>query len=262
MIAYLSSIDLASYTQFISYWAVLGVFSSAALYFSKQLPISSRVENKPLAFMGTIDKKLGWIIMETPILIVVIYFYWQGSQPINPSAVIVGAFVFHYAYRALIFPHRIKVQGKTMPVSMVLSTMLFYTINGYLIGYYFGSLKAYPADWLLDPRFIIGATLFVVGWLINVTSDNILINLRGPGETGYKIPEGGLFKWVSCPNYFGEIMEWVGFAIMSWSLPGLMYAAWVSLALFSTGLGTHRWYLERFGQAYPNERKAVIPYIV
>jgi protein-S-isoprenylcysteine O-methyltransferase Ste14 len=199
--------------------------------------------------------------MEVPILIAVIGFYIAGSDTINVSAVIVGAFVFHYANRALIYPHRIKVEGKTLPVSMVLTTMLFYTINGYLLGYYFGALRSYSVEWLLDPRFIIGMGLFVFGFIVNVKSDSLLINLRRPGESGYKIPQGGLFRYVSCPNYFGEIVEWVGFAIMSWSLPGVMYALWVSLALLSTGHSTHRWYREQFGQDYPPERKAVIPYV-
>ena len=43
-------------------------------------------------------------------------------------------------------------------------------------------------------------------------SDSILASLRGPGETGYKIPRGGLFCLLSAPNYFGETLEWCGFA--------------------------------------------------
>lgn len=259
---YLTHLDLNSYHNFIYFWGALGILSSLAIYFTKLLPISSRQDNAELAFMGMIDKKLGWIIMETPILIAVLYFYLTGSNPLNASVVIVGAFVFHYFNRALIFPHRIKVQGKKMPVSMVLTTMLFYSINGYLVGYYFGSLKEYPIEWLYDPRFISGALLFIAGFIINVHSDNTLINLRAPGETDYKIPHGGFFRFVSCPNYFGEVVEWIGFAIMSWSLPGVIYAVWVCLALFSTGLSTHRWYHQQFGENYPRNRKAIVPYVV
>lgn len=71
-------------------------------------------------------------------------------------------------------------------------------------------------DWTKDPRFCIGWVVLVVGFLINVSSDNILIHLRQPGETGYKIPRGGLFRYVSCPHYLGEIIEWTGFALLSW----------------------------------------------
>lgn len=30
---------------------------------------------------------------------------------------------------------------------------------------------------------------------------------------------GGMFQYVSGANFFGEILEWTGFAIASWSLP-------------------------------------------
>lgn len=259
---FLLGVDLPSYTSFIYAWACLGLVSSIAISFSRQLPISNRYENTALNVLGVVDKKLGWIVMETPILLVVLYFYLAGSLPLNASVVIVGAFVIHYIHRALIFPHRIKVEGKKMPVSMVLVTMIFYIVNGYLVGHYFGSLKSYDWSWLADPRFIIGVVLFIGGFIINVLSDNILINLRKPGETGYKIPHGGLFRYISCPNFFGEIIEWIGFALMCWSLPGIVYSAWVAMTLFFTGLQTHRWYLEKFKEEYPSRRRAVIPGVI
>jgi len=256
---FLTRADSHTYDTLMSVWAGLAILSCVGLHLSGQLPISSRKPEQWLSQLGSIDKKTGWILMESPVLIAVSYFYWTGSNALDASAVIVGAFVLHYVHRALIFPHRIKVQGKTMPVVTVVAVMIFYTVNGYMIGHYFGSLRAYPVGWLIDPRFLLGSVLFVVGFAVNVSSDNILIGLRAPGESGYKIPHGGLFEYVSCPNFFGEIVQWIGFAILSWSLPGLIYAAWVSLTLLSMGLSTHRWYVEHFGEAYPRERKAIVP---
>jgi steroid 5-alpha reductase family enzyme len=44
----------------------------------------------------------------------------------------------------------------------------------------------------------------------------------------YRIPRGGLFEWVSCPHYLGEIIIYVGFALL---LRGrgrvLLVVAWV-----------------------------------
>jgi 3-oxo-5-alpha-steroid 4-dehydrogenase 1 len=262
MIDALTRLDLDSYTRFLYGWVALGILSALVIHFSGLLPLSSRYENQHRVIFGSIDKKLGWIIMETPILVAVLYFYLVGDNAFGVATVIVGAFVLHYVHRALIYPHRIKVRGKTMPVYTVVASMLFYTVNGYLIGHYFGSLRAYSIEWLIDPRFLAGAALFVSGFVINVTSDNILIRLRAPRETGYKIPREGLFRLVSCPNFFGEMVEWLGFAVMSWSLPGVVYALWVSLTLFATALGTHRWYLEHFGGDYPPDRKAVLPFLI
>lgn len=258
----LLTLDLETYNQFIIVWGLLGLISALSLYYLKLMPISSRVESSEMSILGDIDKRTGWIIMEVPILISVIYFYWASNGIFNASIVFVGIFIFHYFHRALIFPYRIKVKGKTMPVMSMFLSMIFYIVNGYLIGYYFGALKTYSWTWLLSPQFIIGFFLFVVGFVINVTSDNILINLRKPGESAYKIPHGKLYQFISCPNYFGEIIEWVGFAIMCWCLPATVYMLWVALPLMAQGLQAHKWYLDKFKTEYPSDRKAIIPFVV
>ncbi len=259
---FLMNVSLEQYSLFVYFWAAMGILSGLAIYTFRLMPISGKVDNHSKALLGSIDKRLGWMIMESPILITLGYFYFNGKNPLNASIILVGFFAMHYVYRALIYPHRIKTHGKRIAVSSVLMTMTFYSINGYLIGYYFSSLQVYQWEWLYDPRFIVGAALFVVGFAINVQSDNILIRLRGPNESGYKIPKEGLFKYVSCPNYFGEIIEWIGFALMCWSIPGVMYALWVGVTLLTTGLSAHKWYLDTFPDSYPKERKAIFPFIL
>ena len=70
----------------------------------------------------------------------------------------------------------------------------------------------------MDPSTLIqslswlGLFLFLLGMTINIHSDSILRGLRSPGETGYRIPHGGFFSLISAPNYFGETLEWAGFA--------------------------------------------------
>ena len=66
--------------------------------------------------------------------------------------------------------------------------------------------------------------MFFLGMAINIHSDHILRNLRKPGEKGYKIPRGGMFDYVSGANFFGEILEWAGFAVATWSVPGLAFS--------------------------------------
>ena len=117
------------------------------------------------------------------------------------------------------------------------------------------------AEWLTDPRFIVGAAIFGLGMLINIQSDNILLGLRKEGDTGYHIPRGGGYRWVSCPNYLGEILEWIGFAIASWSLGGLAFAVWTMSNLVPRALSSHGWYHRTFDD-YPAERKAVLPFLL
>ena len=105
---------------------------------------------------------------------------------------------------------------------------------------------------------IVGSFLYLLGMAINWQSDGILINLRGPGETGYKIPHGGLFRYVTSPNYFGEMIEWLGFAIVSGSIAGFAFFFWTCANLIPRALNHHAWYQEQFDD-YPKERHAVIP---
>ena len=264
----LKTLELESYNTFLIYWFIACVLNAIYLHKSKELPLSNRIESQGMGVLGSIDKKTGWVLMEIPVLLVVGYFFLQNqtgldvSSLMSVSGIMVAFFVVHYFNRAVIYPQRIKVAGKTMPVYTMLTSMVFYIVNGYLIGHYFGQLREYPIEWLYDPRFLIGVALFLFGFFVNIHSDNILINLRDEDEAGYKIPHGGFFKHVSCPNYMGECIEWIGFAIMTWSSIGFVYAAWVVLPLFIQARVTHQWYVDQFGDSYPKDRKAIIPFLV
>jgi len=118
----------------------------------------------------------------------------------------------------------------------------------------------YPADWLRDPRFVLGALLFFAGLAVNYRADRVLIALRRPGESGYRIPRGWLFEYVACPNYFGEIVEWFGFALATWSLPGLAFALFTAANIGPRAFAHRRWYRRTFPD-YPAERKALIPFL-
>jgi len=148
-----------------------------------------------------------------------------------------------------------------MPVVIVLSAIIFNLFNGYFLGYYFGHFANYSPANLLGPGFIIGAILFASGMFINWYYDNKLIHLRRPGEIGYKIPGGGLFNYVSCPNLLGEIVEWTGYAIMSWNLPAIAFLAWTIANLVPRALSHHKWYSLYF-ENYPKKRKALIPFVI
>lgn len=150
-----------------------------------------------------------------------------------------------------------------MPVVIMLSAIFFNLMNAGLNGYWLGfSAPPYPADWMTDPRFIIGAIIFVAGFGINQAADKKLISLRKDGTKGYFIPNGGLFNYISCPNFFGEIIEWSGFAIMAWNLPALSFAVWTAANLIPRALDHHKWYKSYFKEEYPENRKAVVPFLL
>lgn len=149
-----------------------------------------------------------------------------------------------------------------MPLVITLSAIGFNLVNAGLNGYYMAevaSVEQFGAIWLSSPSTLLGALLFVVGFWINWQSDNRLIHLRNPGETGYKIPHGFLFEYVSSPNLFGEIVEWAGFALMAWNLPALSFWIWTLANLVPRAKSHHEWYRHQF-EAYPKTRKIVFPF--
>jgi steroid 5-alpha reductase family enzyme len=147
-----------------------------------------------------------------------------------------------------------------MPLAIVGLALAFNGLNAYLNARWISHFGRYHADWLTDPRFLLGAALFAAGFWINYTADRTLLRLRRPGESGYGIPRGGLYRFVSCPNYLGEIVEWTGFAVACWSLPALAFAVYTAANVAPRAFAHHRWYRERFAD-YPPERKALLPFI-
>ena len=169
----------------------------------------------------------------------------------------VALFLLHYVHRALVYPLRIRTKGKRMPIVIMLSAMLFNGVNGSLLGSWFARYAKYDVDWYSSFPFIAGTILFFCGMAINISSDNKLINLRKE-VNGYQIPYGGLFRWISSPNLFGEMIEWAGYALLTCSYPALAFFIWTSANLIPRAISNHRWYLQKFSD-YPSSRKILIP---
>lgn len=209
-----------------------------------------------------VSNKMGWLFMELPVLITTGFFILRFSSLISPvSWVMISLFCFHYFNRVFIFPFRLRTKGKKMPLIIMLSAVFFNIVNGFSIGFYFTHFATYRNDWITDFRFITGIIIFFSGLYINWKADDMLIHLRKPGETGYKIPYGWLFEKISCPNLFGELIEWLGFAILCWNLPALAFFTWTAANLIPRALAHHKWYKEKFTD-YPVQRKAIIPSVV
>ncbi len=239
-------------------WITLAVITFAVL-FKIVAPFGRHTSNR---FGPTIPNNLGWMIMEIPSIVTISYFYFTGSQsPTIVSGFIYGLWCVHYINRSFIYPFRQRNQDKRMPLLIVGSAIFFNVVNGFFNGYYLGNFADYDTSWFYSIPFLIGLIIFTAGMITNIRADNKLLKLRKPGENTYKIPQGGLFKYISCPNLFGEMLEWTGYAILSWNPAALSFAIWTFANLFPRALAHHRWYHQKF-ENYPSERKAVIPFIV
>ena len=176
------------------------------------------------------------------------------------ETVFILIWMVHYVHRSFIWPLRAKLEGKTMSVVIVLLAILFNFVNVYIQGSWILIFGSYSIEWLWSPFFIIGLSIFCIGLFINIKSDNILIELREKHGSGYHIPEGFLFNKISSPNYFGEILEWLGWFIMTLSPAGLVFFIWTMANLIPRAKSNHEWSIKNI-EGYPNNRKKVIPYL-
>ena len=236
-------------------WFVLAAVVFAALFFVAA-PYGRHIRQ---GWGHTIDNKLGWVLMEAPAPIVFAVCFLIGSRNNAVTLVFLGLWEAHYLHRAFIYPFGLRGPAKRMPLFVMSFGFLFNIMNGYLNGRYIFSFSGgYTTHWLSDPRFILGTTLFVIGFIINRQADLILRDLRQPGESGYKISYNRIYRWVSSPNYLGEITIWTGWALATWSLPGLAFAFWTAANLIPRAKANHAWYRRTFPD-YPPERKALVP---
>lgn len=210
-----------------------------------------------------INPKISWFVMECPAFFVPIICFLTGNKKTSLVAVIfLCIWMMHYFQRTFIYSLLLKSRKNSFPVTMVLFSIIFNVVNGYLNGrYLFYFSPEYKISWLKDPRFIVGIMLFLTGYIINLTSDKILRRLRKNQNNGsYLVPFGAFYKYISSPNYFGEILEWIGWACATWSLAGLSFAVFTIANLAPRALANHKWYIKNFPD-YPKERKALVPFI-
>lgn len=237
-------------------WFVLAALSALTLVFVPA-PYGRHARR---GWGPAIPSTLGWLAMEAPSALVMAALWAAGPRRTDAGACALAAlWIGHYVYRSLVFPLVRRGKGRPMPLAVAAMACVFNVGNAYLNGRWLFALgPERGAAWLADPRFVAGVALVLVGFATHARADAILARLRAPGESGYRIPRGFLFEAVSCPNYLGELVEWTGWALAAWSLPGLSFAAWTAANLVPRALVHHRWYRETFPD-YPRERRAILP---
>jgi steroid 5-alpha reductase family enzyme len=202
--------------------------------------------------------RTAWVSMELPALLVIVALVLLSPVRGQPQAWVPLCFwVSHYAYRTFIFPALMQPSDKTFPALLVLFAVLFNALNGYNNAAALIGAAEHHAP-MPSAHFFFGAVLFIAGFALHFQADKTIRQLRKPGESDYRIPQGGLFRWVSSPNYLGEIIEWTGWAIMTWSLAGVAFALFTFCNLAPRAISNHRWYRARFAD-YPAERRILVP---
>lgn len=247
------------FTWFLIVMAVIAGIVFVALYFVEAG--YGMLFDKKWGF--PISNKVAWICMEAPVFIVM-FALWYGSERRFElvSLLLFLLFELHYFQRSFIFPLLMKGKSK-MPVGIMWMGIVFNILNGYMQGewiFYLAPQDLYTEAWLRSPQFVVGTLLFFVGMGINWHSDYIIRHLRKPGDTNHYLPKGGMFDYVTSANYFGEIVEWCGFAVLTWSASGAVFAWWTIANLVPRANAIYHKYKAMFGDELGN-RKRVFPFI-
>ncbi|KAH0948640.1 hypothetical protein HN011_001205 [Eciton burchellii] len=174
------------------------------------------------------------------------------------------AWTLHYTKRLFetLFIHRFS--HATMPLRNLFKNCSYYWLFAMYVAYHINH-PLYTAPSSL--QFFIGAAIFTLCELGNLSIHLALRNLRPAGTTIRKVPVPTrdpftmLFNFVSCPNYTYEISSWIGFTIMTSCLPAGLFTLAGAYQMTVWALGKHRAYKKEFSH-YPKNRKAIIPFIL
>ena len=210
----------------------------------------------------SIDNKIAWVCMEAPVFFVMLFLWWRSSVRFEVVPLICFLlFELHYFQRSFVFP----CLGKSrMPVAIMSMGIVFNLLNGFMQGewlFYLAPDGMYSAEWLSHPCFWIGVLIFLMGMIINWHSDHVIRSLRKPGDTKHYLPVKGMYKYVTSGNYFGEFLEWVGFAVLTASPAAWVFVLWTFANLAPRAHAIRNRYREEFGREAVGNRKRMIPFI-
>lgn len=213
----------------------------------------------------TVCNKAGWVIMESPVFVAMIALWLLSERTWQPVPLIFFIFFeIHYFQRSFIFPSLMKGSNR-MPILIIFLGVVFNLTNALMQGgwiFFISPADMYTVKWLWSWQFILGTVLFFAGMYINMQSDRIIRSLRRGNDHKHYIPYGGMFRYVSSANYFGEFIEWVGFAVLTWSLSGAVFALWTFANLAPRAVSIRRRYEQEFGEEFTRlHRKSILPFV-
>jgi very-long-chain enoyl-CoA reductase len=235
----------------------------------KHGPIGDKVKDGATLIFKDLGPQVSWTVVflveyfgsliAFPLVYLLRPYIYAKNTPLSTTQEVAAIlFTLHFLKRELetLFVH--KFGNDTMPIFNIFKNSIYYHGFAFYIAYYI----LHP-DFTDPPRIqvYIGFTIFLISILSNFRCHLMLANLRPPGSRERKIPRGFLFDYVSCANYFFEILEWVGFTIMTQSLASLLFTLAGAGQMYIWAVGKHRRYKKEFPD-YPKNRKVLIPFLL
>jgi len=231
------------------------------------------LRNQSTIYVKDLGAQIAWrtvFLVEYfgPILIHLIIYtlrpYVYPSAPKEPSELQTITFwliILHFVKRELetLFVHRFS--AATMPLRNIFKNSFHYWIlSGVLVAAFIYAPSSATAKAANPLLLYPGLALYTVGELVNFQCHLTLMGLRSSGGTERGIPQGALFRLVTCPNYLTEIISWVGVYLvsgLSWGLLIFLVVAAAQMALWAKK--KERRYRKEFGDKYKKKRFTMLP---
>ncbi|XP_049379829.1 steroid 5-alpha-reductase DET2-like [Solanum stenotomum] len=246
---------------FIKVMIMMNLIFSAILGYSegsgKQNLEYSKFWNLKSQEKAKIPSKIGMIIAYTPTLITCLSFFWIFPNGGIRFFMLNFAITIHFFKRLLevLFVH--KYSGSmAMNSAITISSSYFIAFSSLI---YIQHLTKGSTEPIIDLKYF-GFIVFLVGIIGNFYHHFILSKMRKKGESGYKIPKGGLFNLVICPHYLFEIVTFLGFSLISQTLFSFSSTIGTLFYLMGRSYATRKWYLSKF-EDFPRNVKALIPFV-
>jgi protein-S-isoprenylcysteine O-methyltransferase Ste14 len=217
---------------------------------NKQLKVSSRT---------------GMLLLYSPALLVALGYLKHASTVTSKSngreTLTAGLLALHFGKRVWECSFLHKYSG-TMDGDFLLPISSVYALTSTMIAHQQLQIAEYSHT-ASNALCSFGIFLFMTGQFGNFYHHYLLAELRrGKNASGerYVIPTGGLFKFVTMPHYFCEILAWLGIACVTQQLNAFLTVADMTSYLAGRSMATTRWYRSKFLN-YPSERKHLIPFV-
>ncbi|KAF5777799.1 putative 3-oxo-5-alpha-steroid 4-dehydrogenase (NADP(+)) [Helianthus annuus] len=204
------------------------------------------------------SSRTGMLLFYTPAFLVGMSSFVVFPEQDFRFVLLATALTVHFLKRVLevLFLH--KYSGSVGLESAIVVT-LSYTLSTVTMLYAQYLSEDFPNP-SVDLKYV-GVGLFLTGIIGNFYHHYLLANLRKEGDKEYKIPQGGLFDLVICPHYLFEILGYVGISCISQTVYASVFTLGTMFYLMGRSHATREWYLSKFGDKFPKEVKAFIPYV-
>lgn len=202
------------------------------------------------------------------------------SPDISPRSVLLLVLIVMWATRLGTFLfNRVMKQGKDDRFDEIKTSfwrfLLTWTLQGVWVSLTAGAAwtamtrsEQKPLGWFA----LAGGLIFVFGYLFELVSDVQKSQFNANPENKGKFIHTGLWAWSRHPNYFGEIVLWIGIALIAlpvlrgWALVSLISPLWVIVQLtLISGIpmlekkADDRWGGQQDYETYKRETPVLIP---